>query len=219
MTKGYFISIEGVDGAGKSTQLKRIVEKFKSLDLDFIQTREPGGCPVAEEIRTLLLTGDTDKFDPKSEAMLFYTARNEHLRQTILPALSKGKIVLSDRFADSTMAFQHYGHGYDRNFIELLHKQVVGENNPNLTLIFDMDPEIALKRSLARLNESSLFPEKIEDRMEKVGLEFQQRIRKGLHEIANNDPERCVIIDADAAEDEVFARVWSAISKRLNIQE
>lgn len=213
--KPLFISVEGVDGSGKSTQIKKLAQKLEAMGVDVVLTREPGGVPVAEDIRAMLLTGDTDKFDAKSEAMLFYTARNEHLRQLILPSVEAGKVVLTDRFADSTMAFQHYGRGYDRGFIEMLHKSVVGDNNPDLTLMFMLSPKEALKRANARMTGDA----DAEDRMEKEGVSFQERIAKGFAEIAEQNPERCVIIDADGSMDEVAERVWAVVSKRLELEQ
>ncbi len=213
--KPLFISVEGVDGSGKSTQIRMLNEKLLSLGISVVLTREPGGVAVAEEIRNLLLKGDSDKFDAKSEAMLFYTARNEHLRQLILPSLEEGKIVLSDRFADSTMAFQHYGRGFDRNFIDLLHQQTVGDNNPDLTLIFMISADEAHNRALARMSAVA----GAEDRMEKEGVEFQKRIAKGFKEIAQQNPERCVIINAEGSVEEVAERVWSVVSKRLELKD
>lgn len=213
--KPLFISIEGVDGSGKSTQIKKLSERLTAQGVDLVMSREPGGVPVAEDIREILLKGDSAKLDAKSEAMLFYTSRNEHLRQLILPSVAAGKVVITDRFADSTMAFQHYGRGFDRGFIDRLHADVVGDNNPDLTLIFMLSPDEALKRATARMTDAV----DAEDRMEKEGVEFQKRIAKGFVEIAQDNPTRCVVIDADGSIDDVAKRVWDVVSKRLELEQ
>lgn len=207
---GVFVTIEGVDGAGKSTQAKRLQARLTEIGYETTLTREPGGAPGAEEIRKLLLTGDGDRWSPISETLLFFAARRDHLERTIAPALARGAVVICDRFTDSTRAYQSAGraaaNGASRDLIDTLHREAIGLD-PDLTLIFDMDPDVALSRGLAR--------ETDEARFEGLGGAFQTKLRHAFREIAAQDPARCEIIDASGAEDDVAARVWAAVEPRL----
>ncbi len=195
MTRGRFITLEGGEGAGKSTQIGRLAAGLRGYGRDVLQTREPGGAPGAERIRELLVTGDTDRWDGMTEALLHFAARREHLVRTVFPALDKGTRVLSDRFADSTMAYQGYGHGLGRDAIERLYEVAVGDFRPDLTLILDLPVEEGLRRSAARGDG--------EDRYERMDIAFHHRLRDGFAEIARGAPDRCAVIDATGGVEQV----------------
>lgn len=188
MPRGKFISFEGGEGGGKSTQVQLLADALRQLGHQVVTTREPGGAPSAELIRNLLVSGDVDRWQPLSEALLNYAARTEHLFHKIEPALARGDWVISDRFADSTMAYQGYGYGQDLKKLELLHTVVVGDFKPDLTYILDLPVEAGLKRALARGDG--------EDRYERMDHAFHNRLRNGFLEIARLDTKRCVVIDA-----------------------
>jgi len=205
MTSGLFISVEGIDGSGKSTQARRLRDWFAAQDRPCMLTREPGGSPGAEDIRNLVLNGPPDRWSAQTEILLFTAARRDHLERTINPALEAGKIVITDRFADSTRLYQGATRGDLRALVDDLHALMIGRE-PDLTLIFDMDPETALRRGLARAD--------AEQRFEDFGASFQETIRQGFLDLAEGSPDRCVTIDADGDEDTVFARVQAALEDR-----
>ena len=207
MTKGRFITFEGGEGTGKSTQVARLVERLRARDLEVVQTREPGGSSGAEDIRNIALNGDAGRWSPMTETMLMFAARSDHLERTIRPALEAGRWVVCDRFADSSRAYQGVGGGTPAAFIEALDAAIVGETQPDLTLVFDLPVNIGLERAFGR----GLF----ETRFESKGLEFHERLRRGFLDIAARHPERCVVIDADGDQDAVEARVWAATKARL----
>jgi len=186
--RGKFITIEGGEGTGKSTQVRLLAKGLEAAGIDVLVTREPGGAPGAEEIRTLLVTGGTGRWSPMTEALLHYAARREHLDKTVLPALEAGRWVISDRFTDSTMAYQGYGHGLGRETVGTLHRLVVGDFAPDLTLILDMPVELGLSRAGNRAGG--------EDRYERMDKTFHERLRQGFKEIADRDRRRCVAIMA-----------------------
>ncbi|MFQ3253138.1 MAG: dTMP kinase [Loktanella salsilacus] len=183
-----FITFEGIDGSGKSTQARLLADALRADGTDVVLTREPGGSPGAEEIRNLLLTGDTDRWSAMTEILLFTAARRDHLEKTVLPALDAGKIVVSDRFADSTRVYQGATRGDLRPTVDALHKLTIGRE-PDLTFIIDMDPAIALRRGLARSSG--------EDRFEDMGLSFQETLRHGFLTLARDNADRCVVIDGN----------------------
>ena len=207
MTHGRFITFEGGEGTGKSTQVARLVERLRARDLEVVQTREPGGSQGAEEIRNLALNGDAGRWSPATETLLMYAARSDHLERTIRPALDAGRWVICDRFADSSRAYQGAGGGTPAEFIETLDAAIVGATQPDLTLIFDLPVEVGLERAFGR----GLF----ETRFESKGLAFHERLRRGFLDIAAAHPQRCVVIDADGDQDAVEARVWAAVEGRL----
>ena len=207
MTQGRFITFEGGEGTGKSTQVARLVERLRGRDLEVVQTREPGGSQGAEEIRNLALNGDAGRWSPATETLLMFAARSDHLERTIRPALDAGRWVVCDRFADSSRAYQGAGGGTPADFIETLDAAIVGPTQPDLTLVFDLPVEIGLERAFGR----GLF----ETRFESKGLEFHERLRRGFLDIAAAHPERCVVVDADGDQDTVEARVWAAVEARL----
>ncbi|MGF1630876.1 MAG: dTMP kinase [Kiloniellaceae bacterium] len=207
--RGRFITLEGGEGAGKSTQQRRLSAWLRRGGLEVTETREPGGSPGAEEIRALLVTGAAGRWDAMSEALLHFAARRDHLRQTIEPALQRGCWVVCDRFADSTMAYQGYGHGLGRPAIEALYDMVVGALRPDLTLVLDLPVAEGLARAKGRAHD--------EDRYEQMDLAFHERLREGFHDIVAREPERCVLIDAAGDEDAVAARIAAAVGERLGV--
>ncbi|MEG3617329.1 dTMP kinase [Magnetovibrio sp. PR-2] len=206
--KGRFITLEGGEGAGKSTQIRLLQDALENAGRTVICTREPGGSPGGEAIRELLVKGDAD-WEPLTEALLNYAARHEHLEKVILPTLADGTWVLCDRFADSTMAYQGYGYGMNREVIRRLHRLVVDEVTPDLTLIFDMPVDEGLKRAVARGDG--------EDRYERMGKDFHERLREGFLEIAKKDPARCAVIDATGDIGAVAMAVHDAVMSKLRI--
>ncbi|OIR00318.1 thymidylate kinase [mine drainage metagenome] len=204
---GRFITFEGGEGAGKSTQLRLLAEALRGAGFDVLATREPGGSPGAEDIRRLLVEGETGRWDAMTETLLHYAARRDHLVRTVWPALSAGRWVLSDRFADSTNAYQGRGHGLPAHAIEQLYQLVVGAFAPDLTLILDLPVEEGLGRAAGRGG--------AEDRYERMGLEFHRRLRQGFLEIAKAQPERCVVISAAAPVAEVHAAVLHVVRERF----
>lgn len=189
-----FITFEGGEGTGKSTQALILADILKKHEIDVILTREPGGSPGAEIIRNLLVTGSVDRWSNMSEVLLMYAARADHWQNTIKPALDKGSWVLCDRFADSTVAYQGYGRGVNREFLQLLYSYVVGDTEPDITFVFDLDVYEGIKRATTRM-EGNLV---VEGRFEAMDMEFHKRIRAGFLEIAKNNPKRCVLVEADA---------------------
>lgn len=188
MTRPRFITFEGIDGSGKSTQARRLAQWLGDQGHDVVLTREPGGSPGAEEIRQLLLTGDPDRWSAETEILLFTAARRDHLEKTILPALAAGKTVVSDRFADSTRVYQGATRGDLRAKVDALHTLMIGRD-PDLTFVIDMDPATALERGLARRSG--------EDRFEDFGLPFQETLRHGFLALARANAQRCMLIDGN----------------------
>jgi dTMP kinase len=208
--RGLFISFEGIDGSGKSTQARRLAETLRARGREVVLTREPGGSPGAEEIRRLLLTGEPGRWSPETEALLFTAARRDHLERTIRPALARGAVVVTDRFADSTRAFQGATRGDLSPFVDRLHQLAVAQE-PDLTLLLDMDPARGLARSLARLGAQR----GAEGRFEAMGEAFQARVREGYLRLAAACPERVLRIDAERPEADVAAEILAATLARL----
>ena len=206
MTQGSFISFEGGEGAGKSTQIRRLAERLSAAGHEVVVTREPGGSPGAEAIRELLVNGAADRWSPVTETLLMYASRRDHLERVIRPALAEGKVVLCDRFADSTRAYQGAGGDAPARLIAAMEEHVLNGTLPHLTLILDLPAEVGLKRAEARGGAA---------RFESKGLDFHQRLRAGYLEIARREPERCVVIDADAGLDTVTASIDEAVAQRL----
>ncbi|MBE6452119.1 MAG: dTMP kinase [Alphaproteobacteria bacterium] len=210
---GKFITFEGGEGTGKSTQIKLLDDFLKVKDCDVITTKEPGGTELGTELRKLLITGSQDKMDAITEALLFFADRHHHLVSKIWPALNANKWVLSDRFADSTFAYQYYGHNARVSYenLQSLYKLAVGDFKPDLTFILDIEPEKGLKRSFARaLNEKSK-----ELRFENIDIEFHKRLRDGFLKIAKNDPQRCVVLNADKTIEELHQEIVHVITERF----
>jgi dTMP kinase len=207
---GHFVTFEGGDGSGKSTQVKRLATALKMRDLDVVLTHEPGGAPGADEIRKLVLTGEPDRWDVMTETLLMFAARNDHVTRTIKPALAKKKWVICDRFTDSTYAYQGAGGGLERESIRRLESLVLDDFRPDLTLILDLAPDVGLERTKSRRHD--------ETRFEKFNLAFHKRLRDSYLAIARRDPMRCVVIDAAADEKTVAAGIWNAVAERFKLK-
>jgi dTMP kinase len=206
---GRFITLEGGEGGGKSTQARRLAVSLESEAGEVLLTREPGGSPGAEQIRGLLVDGEVHRWDAVTETFLHFAARRDHLVNMVQPALARGAWVISDRFADSTMAYQGYGHGVDRDAIAELYRICVGSLKPDLTLILDLPVEAGLARAAGRGGG--------EDRYERMDVAFHERLRQGFLEIAGRDPARCVVIDAARGEDKVHAQIIAAVRERMEL--
>jgi len=204
---GRFITLEGGEGAGKSTQIARLKEWLQSRSREVVATREPGGAPGAEAIRKLLVEGAAERWDGTTEALLHFAARRDHLRATVWPALKRGAWVVSDRFADSTRAYQGYGHGLDLEMLDRLYETAVGSFRPDLTLVLDLPVETGLKRAAERRG--------TETRYESLPREFHERVRRGFLEIAKRDPKRCAVIDATKDIDTIAAAINGVVADRL----
>lgn len=212
MTRGRFISFEGGEGAGKSTQVRRLIARLQGAGVEVVSTREPGGSVGAEAIRNLVLTGSVDRWSPVTETLLMYAARRDHIERTILPALERGAWVVCDRFADSTRAYQGQAGGVSGDLIGALEDHVLNGARPDLTLVFDLPVELGLERAeqFAKLAGHG------ETRFESKGLEFHQNLREAFLQIAKAHPDRCVLIDAGRTIDEVEAQVWPQVEKLLS---
>lgn len=207
MRRGRFITFEGGEGSGKSTQAARLVARLEAHGVDVTRTREPGGSPGAEAIRALVLNGEAERWSPRTEALMMFAARSDHLERTIRPALEAGRWVVCDRFADSSRVYQGVAGGVDPDFIDALDAEVVGSDQPDVTLIFDLPVETGLARAMGRGQG--------ETRFESKGLAFHARLRDGFHAVAEAHPDRCRIIDAQGDPDAVAARVWAVIEPLL----
>lgn len=197
-----FISFEGIDGCGKSTQARLLADALRAEGRQIALTREPGGSPGAEEIRRLLVEGAGERWSAETECLLFTAARRDHMERTIRPALDAGQTVITDRFADSTRVYQGAARGDLRGLVDRLHDLAVGIE-PDLTFVIDLDPETALGRGTARGGS--------EDRFESLGLGFQERLALGFRSLAAEFPDRVRLIDGRGSVDDVAARVWAAL--------
>jgi len=209
VARGRFITLEGGEGAGKSTQQNRLVARLAELGHDVVSTREPGGSTGGEAIRELLVNGRPDKWSATTEVLLMNAARRDHLERRIRPALERGAFVVCDRFADSTRAYQGAGGDADPALIEAVERHVVGDTRPDLTLILDLPVEDGLRRAAGRGGGEARFEAK--------GTEFHQRLRQGFLDIAAAEPERCVVIDATQPQEAVAEAIWTAVSQRLGL--
>ncbi len=209
MARGRFITIEGGEGAGKSTQVGLLAAALERAGIAALATREPGGSPGAEAIRRLLLEGEGARWDAQQEALLLVAARRDHVNRLIMPALARGVWVVSDRFADSTIAYQGYGRGLAAADLAALHRFALGDFAPDLTLILDLPAPAGLARAAARSPSG--------DRFEHLDSSFHDRLREGFREIAAAAPGRCVLIDASREPDAVHRAVTSAVAQRLRV--
>lgn len=209
MARGRFITFEGGEGGGKSTQVKRVAAALEAAGHDVTVTREPGGAPGAEEIRKLIVEGAPERWDGLTEALLLSAARREHVVRTIEPALAAGRWVISDRFADSTLAYQGYGRGLDRGVLEALRRLAVGALVPDLTVILDLPVELGLARAHQRRGH--------ELRFEAMARDFHERLRQGFLAIAAAEPNRCVVIDASQPVETVERAIRDAVVARLQV--
>ena len=202
-----FITFEGGDGSGKSTQVNLLKDYLDNLNFETIKTREPGGTPSAEILRDLLTTGEVEKWTPMSEALLMWASRYEHLIQVIEPALNSGKNVICDRFYDSTYAYQGVAHNLGIDKMEKLKKIVIGDIEPDVTFVLDIDPKVGLKRSLDRSNQ--------ENRFESYSIDFHNKIRSAFLEIAKKNKNRCVVVDASLNEQEINNLIITVIDNLI----
>lgn len=208
MEKGFFITMEGGEGAGKSTQAMRLATRLTDLGHKVVRTREPGGSPDAEDIRDLLVNGAPERWSAQAETLLNYAARDSHLNDTIRPALRRGEIVICDRFMDSTRAYQGAAGGTDPALIKTLEKAIIKDTVPDLTLIFDIDPEIGLARADERAQMT-------ENRFEQKPLSFHQTLRQTFVDLTQAEPERCILVDAAQDVETVDRQIWSIVEARL----
>ncbi|MCA1399379.1 MULTISPECIES: dTMP kinase [Bradyrhizobium] len=207
--RGRFITFEGGEGSGKSTQIRKLAERLDAAKLRAIVTREPGGSPGAEIIRHLVLSGMGKLLGPEAETLLFAAARDDHVRTVILPALNQGIWVLCDRFFDSTRAYQGQLGQVSPELVNAMQRVTIGDLKPDLTFILDVPVEVGLQRAAARRGDATA------DRFEAEGIKFHQDLRDAYRRIAAEDPERCVLIDATADPDTVTARIWAALREHL----
>jgi dTMP kinase len=207
VSPAHFVTFEGGEGAGKSTQAKRLAAALEAHGVSVCLTREPGGAPGAEEIRGLLVKGEPGRWDALSETLLMFAARTDHLAQTIRPALKEGRWVVCDRFTDSTYAYQGAGRGLGMQAIAAIENVATGKFRPDLTFILDVTVETGLSRAAARHGHDSRF--------EHFDGVFHERLREFFHALAAREPGRCVLIDSTAPPDEVAAQIWEAVSCRF----
>ncbi|MEI4473501.1 dTMP kinase [Frigidibacter sp. MR17.24] len=203
---GIFVTFEGIDGSGKSTQARMLAESLAAAGHEVVLTREPGGSPGAEEIRALLLQGEADRWSPETECLLFTAARRDHMEKRVLPALGRGAVVISDRFADSTRLYQGITRGDLRGLVDRLHALMIGRE-PDLTLLIDIDPAVGLSRALARQG--------TEERFENMGEAMQARMRDGFLALADEFPDRIRVIDGARPPAEVAADVARTVAGAL----
>lgn len=207
--RGRLITFEGGEGAGKSTQVRRLRDRLDARGLATLVTREPGGSPRAERIRNVLLEGRIKRLGPFAEALLFAAARADHVRETIRPALDRGLYVLCDRFIDSTRVYQGLVGEVDSGLVNAL-ERLTADAAPDLTLVLDLPAQLGLARAAERRDRDAAS-----DRYEREGIEYHRRIREGFLEIARKEPGRCAIIDADADEENVAGAIWTEVQSRL----
>lgn len=213
MSSGCFISLEGGEGSGKSTQIKRLKTAIEHAGKQVIVTREPGGTPIAEALRNIILTGDPDSMDAKTEALILFAARRNHVEKLIKPALSAGTWVISDRFADSSRAYQGIAGGLGLDTIEELYRWTLGNFAPDLTLILDID----VKTGLARAGKRMANDDQAEDRFERFGIDFHETMRQAFHTIQLNEPQRVKLINADQSMDMVAKSIWQTVQNHFNL--
>lgn len=206
---GRFITLEGGEGTGKSTQIRRLTAALETRGIKVLATREPGGSPGAEEIRKLMVEGEPGRWNAITETLLAYAARADHVARTIGPALAAGQWVISDRFSDSTFAYQGVGRGLDRETIRRIDSAVLDDFSPDLTLVLDLDVPTGLARALARSG--------TETRFEKFGPDFHEKLRQAFLDIARRFPDRCRVIDASGSEDQVAEAILAAVCRRFDL--
>lgn len=210
MTQGKFISFEGGEGAGKSTQSRLLQRAFEKAGLKALHTREPGGTAGAEAIRTLLVRGEVNRWSPETETLLHFAARTDHVTKQIRPALTQGQYVICDRFIDSTFAYQSYGHGVAKEVVENINQLVLGGFKPDLTVVLDVNIHTGISRADMRGGD--------EDRYEKMGSEFHNRVCEGFRAIARAEPERCVLLDAADTIESIHTQIIQVINGRLGLK-
>lgn len=215
MAAAKFITFEGGEGAGKSTQVKLLAERLSELGVTPLLTREPGGSPFAENLRRLLLDPKTPPHDALAETLLFYAARSDHLDKTIRPALERGEWVICDRFSDSTFVYQSFAGGLPEEIPDILEQIVVRETEPDLTFILDIPAQLGLQRAAQRHQERGFGETASRDAYEVRDLEFHEALRQGFLGIAQAAPDRCLVIDATQDVEAVARDIWAAVAARL----
>lgn len=206
--KGYFITIEGTDGAGKTTQITLLSEYLKQKKIDFLLTREPGGTPISEKIREILLDISNEDLCDSTEVLLYAASRAQHLQQTILPAVQQGKLVLCDRFVDSSIAYQAFGRGVDRKQVKFINAYATNGIQPDLTIYLDLPPHKGiLRKQKEQMHEM--------DRMEQEKMEFHEKVYEGFQNLAQNYPERIKKIDASKSIEEIQKQIQIQIDKLM----
>lgn len=213
-SRGFFITLEGIDGSGKTTQFKHLVQYLRGRGFKVRATREPGGTPVGEKVRAILLA-EKERLSPLTELALFYAARAQHIEDVIRPALERGEVVVSDRFNDCTFVYQGYARGLGVRVVRLLDRAICGPVQPDLTLVLDVDAQVALARALRRDTRQGSK----QNRFEAEGLEFQERVRKGYRALARREPHRVHLISADRPANEVEAEIRRVVKERLGEAE
>lgn len=209
---GYFITFEGVEGCGKTTQIKLLAERLTQLGYTSVLTREPGGCPIADKIRTILLDAENIAITSMTELMLYGAARAQHIAEVIIPALDSDKIVLCDRFCDATVAYQSFGRGINRDIIDTLNHHACHGIIPNLTVLIDCDPAVGLTRARQRI-ETTTGPR--EERFELEELAFHKRVHSGYLKLAMEQPERFLVVDGTEGIDAIFYKIAAHILNKI----
>lgn len=215
-SKSLFITFEGGEGSGKTTQINRLAQALTERKYKVITTREPGGTEEAERIRQLLVRRDGGNWTPMAECLMLYAARHMHLESVIKPALESGKVVISDRFTDSTRAYQGYGHGFPMETIETLNVLAIGGFKPDLTFVLNVDPQEGIARSQRRITAESFDVEQPEDRFEKMESDFHARVNQGFLTIARQSPDRHAVIDASRSMDDIASEILKAVLSKLD---
>ena len=209
--RGRFLTFEGIDGCGKTTQLRLLARAWRRRGFSVVTTREPGGTPLGERIRRLLLGRASAGMDPHAELLLMFAARAQHVRQVIRPALARGRVVLSDRFTDASLAYQGYGRGLDLDFIRRLHEAACGGLRPDLTFVIDIDPRSSVRRARRR----NARARRDEGRFEREALAFYRRVRRGYRALARREPRRVKLIPGEASPERIHSRVLAHASRLL----
>lgn len=212
-----FITFEGIEGCGKTTQIRLLADSLLQSGKRVLLTREPGGCPIADKIRAILLDAHNSEMTPKAELLLYAAARAQHIDEVIRPALASGTIVLCDRFTDATVAYQGYGRGLDQGLIKVLNETATGDCRPDLTVLIDCPVETGLERAIARIEAGSAADSNHlrEERFERESLEFHQRVRDGYLQLAVTYADRFIQIDGRESVAVIAAKICSAVSPRI----
>jgi dTMP kinase len=213
---GFFITFEGIEGCGKSTQARLLANSLENQGLNYILTREPGYGNIGEKIREILLSTKTLHIDPLTELLLLEADRNQHVKSEILPALDNDMVVVSDRYSDSSEAYQGFGRGIPRKQVQILNEIATGGVMPDLTFVMDLDTEVSLARSEFRLKQQDMFDQ--EGRFESENISFHKRVRAGYLTLAEENPNRIVLIDAMHPIEDLFSKIWDIIASKLNLK-
>lgn len=213
--EGFFISFEGGEGSGKTTQINKLAEALTAQGHRVLTTREPGGTDEGNKIREFIVQRDGGNWTPMAEALLLLAARTMHVEKVIKPALEDGKVVISDRFSDSTIAYQGYGHGLDLDVLKQLDELAISGLKPDLTLVLDIPPTDGLERANTRMQSETYEEQRAEDRFERLDVSFHEKIRQAFLDIAASEKERCVVIDAAQSISEMSNKIEAAVTERL----